>query len=564
MKKKNRISIIFGVIFFAVAVFELLIYKETPALTPGMRFQTIEEGFEITEVKPYGICGKLGIEKGQIIIKFNDINVEEFTRKYAYGSNTICYSEYSKLLENDKFYVLTLSNGKEYSFINKQPSFWKKFTLIPLLEKVLFTVGFIFIILGFVSALIERKKAKTSSFIWVMYSVGLTLINSYIRATNTYFYTLLNTVLFDVSCATVVSSLISCINYFYGLVPKYQNRKKFLYIIRWIPFGVIGIKFVWMILNPDKMFDAPANLTAQLMLDIVVFYMVISFIRFFKNIPEQSSVLLRFFVLSTFFALIPSFFLLLPHILRLNYWLSFTDLMFAVLPTIFIPIALTCALIIANRIETYKFCYHIITYIASLIICLLIVLMVYQVNGDWKNAAILMVFISPSFCALLENPIKGFLFPKIKNLNISLTELENTVVLEEDISKVYEAVSKWYIENMKVEFIAFYSLDNTLQRREVYSIFEDDKRRSDLMFMTRERYNRPDYSKKLLQHRNGGISVPVFEEKQLSGYVYVGAKQNDSCFTPNEVEYLYSILNILCLSKKVNGYIQERLTKEVK
>lgn len=551
MHRVNRLIVGFGLVFFIVAITELFIYKEQPVVSTGIRFRSIDQGFEITEVEPYTYCGELGVHKNQIITKINNIDAASFVESHGKGSNTDSYVYYSKIFQEGKSYRIEFSDGSFVSFVNKKASFWKRFIQIPLLEKVLFLVGVIFIFFGFVSALVEKEKAKTSSFIWFMYSAGLAIINSYVRATNTYFYTLVNTILFDVACTIVISSLCSCVIYFYKLVPKYQNRTKCLSIVRWIPFGVIAIKFIWMSFNKNTLFDLPMNMLAQIMFVITCIYMIIFFIRVTKKIPDSSSVLLRFFLLSTLFALLPAMNLLLPNLLKLNYWLTFVDIMYAIIPLIFIPVSLTCALILSNHIEFYKLCYHVITYGVSLIICLLCSLMMYQAGKDWRNISFLLVFISPCFCALLEKPIENFLFPKIKNLKTSLYELETVAVLEKNMEDVYDLLSRWYIENMNIEFIAFYNLESGEQKREIYSVFCDDKKRSELMFMSRERYNHPALNRNFMQHKNGGYSLPIKENKKLIGYVYVGSKKNGSYFSPYEIDYLYSVLEILSLTKKI-------------
>ena len=159
---KLRTFLVFCILSLAFIIGQFLWYINLPYTVAGLSIHTEGSEFVITECFPAGPAYKAGLRAGDTIIRINDIDIKEFTKKDADATLEESYRSYSSLYEIGKNYEIECKNGFRCSFvIPADTSFLSKLQCVSFDNWVVFLTGLLFVVFGIFTSLFESCKSQS-------------------------------------------------------------------------------------------------------------------------------------------------------------------------------------------------------------------------------------------------------------------------------------------------------------------------------------------------------------------------------------------------------------------
>ena len=215
---KLRTYLIFCFLSLAFIVGQFIWHINMPYTLAGFRISTDMENYKfiVTDCFPAGPAHKAGLRVGDTVVRINDIDVHEFTLKYA-DSFEDSYINYSKLYQFDVPYEMECENGFICRFtIKNDMPFLDRLGCICIDNWTTFVTGLIFILFSIVTSIFAKNIEGSSDFIWFMLAMGPCIVNGYTEAANTLAYTIVGFVSFDIATALSSFAIFRSVGYFFS------------------------------------------------------------------------------------------------------------------------------------------------------------------------------------------------------------------------------------------------------------------------------------------------------------------------------------------------------------
>lgn len=546
----RKLYLLVGIFSFIIALVQLYLCANQPVSVKGYTSYGAAEGYVITEIASDSPASEAGFQVGDVIVNINGVDMIEWRRTYVVGKNDeIIYANAPYLFRFGETYRCTMQDGTIKSFtIPENPSFFYELRVLSRDDVINFVAGSLFIILGIVISILSTGNAGISDFIWFMYATGICIINSYARMFNTVGYSKLNIVLYNLSCACIAFSLLRIIGYFKSIL----RRDKTVERIRkasFIPIIIIGIEIVLM-LSGAISFWCPfglqaASLFGSVALVVALLYSLFMFISLFRDIPRQSSLSLRFFLMGICFGALPALFIVLLRTISGSYSAGANETLVTILPLLSIPVAVFCSVFQAVKPEYDQISARVMSGVGTIIILILISLII---SSEYSMIFALMC-LAPFVFLFVEKPITSFLYPKLTYVQRDLDSLEKQVFLCEKEEDIYNIISQWIFTNLNASFVVFSKI--SVSRKVMTAEKKWEKAGSDSCDMSvydsmiEERLRDSIHREGLLTHFGRGCSCPLYSSYEVAGYILLGARSQNDMFSSMEMRLLPPITRIL-------------------
>lgn len=542
MRKDIR-SLSVGFLCLLVLGIMLILCTSQPYLYTGFRVSSSD--FEILELFDTGPAYYSGVRLGDKVIRINDIDTEDFANRYYGGKNSVWYTQYPSLFSKGTLYNLVTDDGETHTFRTPEYiPFLTKITLLSIDDKVGFSVGALFILLGILLSLFSDDEYDKSPFINFLYATGILLANAYSDARNTLFYSVCNLMLFQLSSAALASSMFQIVAFFYRLAGR-QKWFDSLNAISFIPYGLTVVRVIVCLISPVSFFDSVLFYLPYLNL-IVLIYGVVTFFFLIHLIPPQSSLTIRFFLISICFSIAPAFMQLLVRSFSSSLSVASNgESLMTFLPLLFIPVSLFCCFLQTKKTQS-----DIVVSKIMISGCTALVLLVLA-NLPFLSSMYrgLLVFCAAFGCFFMEKPLMNYLYPQIDFLADSFSDLEKLLFACDNEQDMYALVADWLYNTINPSFIVFYELPDDAKKMPGKTLFQkySNRARADacLVNLIASRSSDVENSERILIHDNWGISAPIFKAHHVFGYVFIGARNQYEMFSSTEIHLLQPAARIL-------------------
>lgn len=539
---------IVGVIALFLAFAELYLCVNQPNKMKGYSSHGTTIGYEITEVAEGGPADIAGMCTGDVIVSINDINMAEFWLMYVKGKSFDTSYQYAPyLFSRGESYRCSMLDGSVKTFtIPEHSSFFHKLGIMNRDDSINFITGILFIILGFIISLLSTGTDGISDFIWFMYAVGICIINSYEVIYNTVFYSKLNVVLYNLSCAGIAFALLRIIGYFYSILRK-EKSVKYIRMISCIPFIIICIELVLMLSGATSFWgpfglETP-NLFGSVALVIALLYSFFMFFRLLAHIPRQSSLSLRFFLIGICFGALPTLAIVLIRTITASYLASFNETLITILPLLSIPLSVLCSVFQSIKPEYDQISARTMAGVGTAIVLVLISL---GLSSGYSTMLTLMC-LSPFVFLIIEKPLTAFLYPKLTYVQRDLDSLEKQVFLCETEDAVFDVISGWLFANLNARYVVFSKFsdsDGFVSAETVYAKAQEEQYdMTAVSSMIDDRINGKKSG--LFSHQGRGCSCPLYQSHEIAGYIFIGARSRYDMFSGMEMRLLPPVARIL-------------------
>lgn len=427
-------------------------------------------------------------------------------------------------------------------------SFFHALSLLSRDDVINFITGSLFIVLGIVIAILSENSEGISDFIWFMYATGICIINSYTGYFNTLFYSKLNVVLYNLSCAGIAFSLLRIIGYFNSILQR-EKTVKCIRAVSLVPPIIVTLVLILMLTGATSFWgpfgsESP-NLFGSVALVLALIYSFFMFIGLLKHIPRQSSLSLRFFLMGICFGSFPALCVVLLRTLTASYIAGVNETLVTILPLLSIPVAVFCSVFQAIKPEYDHISARIMSGVGTAIILVLISL---SLASEYATVVALMC-LAPFIFLAVEKPITAFLYPNLNYVQRDIDSLERQVFSCEMEDDMYAVISQWLFNNVNARYVAFTSFsvsDDAISVKAVYDREHSghfDKVSLDSMIEERIKdRNRRDV---LRTHQGRGCSCPLYQSHVVTGYIFLGARSQNDMFSSMEMRLLQPVARIL-------------------
>ncbi len=541
---KNDIkSLIIGFLCLIVLGTMLILCSNQPYLYTGFRVSSSD--FEVVELFDSSPAFYSGIHLGDKITRINDIDTAEFADMYYGGKASVWYSQYQTLFTKDKVYTLTVTDGNVYKFrIPATMPFFTRLRLLSIDDKVGFSVGAVFILLGLLLSIFSDEEYDKSAFINFLYATGILLANAYSDSRNTLFYSVCNLLLFQLSSAALAKSMLQIVAFFYRLAGR-QKRYDFLNPISFVPYGLTVIRLIVAAINPASFFDGVLFYLPYVNLTVLV-YGVVTFFFLMHLIPPQSSLTMRFFLVGICFSLAPVMtqFVVRSFSSSVSVVSSGESLM-TFLPLLFIPISLFCSFLQTRKNKSDVIVSKILIVGCSTLTLLVLILL--PIRSSVYRSILVVVAAFGSF--LIEKPILNYLYPQIDYLTDSFSDLEKLLFACDNEHDMYALVTDWLYTTINPGFVVFYEMPDEVKQTPGQTLYQkySSRVRADacLVSLIASRKTSRDKAESVMIHENWGISAPIFKAHRVFGYMFIGARNQYEMFSSTEIHLLQPASRIL-------------------
>ncbi|MCR4939190.1 MAG: HD domain-containing protein [Treponemataceae bacterium] len=540
-----------------IAQFLWLVHQ--PYTLAGFRIHTEDSAFHVTDCFPSGPAYKAGIRTGDVLTRINDIKISEFTEIDASASLEESYRNYSNIYEFNKNYDVECENGFTCSFTIKEDiPFFTKLGCVGFDHWILFITGMIFVIFGIVSSFFAINIEGTSDFVWFMIAAGPCIINSYTDAANTLAFTIFNLISFDLSAALVSFSIFRSVAYFFMISGK-EKRYSFFRKFSLLPLCLSLLKHILISLGAVSVFNTLFVNWPMLLLSLSFLFQFVMLIVLVRKIRQQTSVILRFFIIGFSFATIAPAIVLCLRVINDSFWVSSEyESFYTILPLIFIPFSVFCSLLQASSLNLDSISGRLMNGGCSILITMF--LSAYldgsSVSLIFFAILILLVYI------VLERPLISFLFPKLEYLQKKLDNLEQEVFRCNNTRDILVIASDWLFSMINMNFVAFcmFSDKKSQLNNIIYQKTADMSVSSEMLpLMIADRENQKDSENIIMLHKKRGFSVPFYMSHELVGYIFVGQKSMYSIFSSSEIRLVPPVARIIMESAMVVELNQKNL-----
>ena len=541
--KKDIKSLTVGFLCLAVLGIMLFLCLSQPYLYTGFRITS--DTFEVVELFADGPAIVSGIKLGDRITRINDIDTVEFASLYYGGKTSTWYLMYPVLFSKGTFYSLTTTDGRTCRFrVPETIPLLTRLKLLSIDDKVGFSIGALFIVLGILLGLFSGDEFDKSAFLNFLYATGILLANAYSDSRNTVFYSVCNLLLFQLSSAAISSSMFQIVAFSYRLAGR-QKRYDLLNTLSFIPYGLTVIRLFITAVNPVSFFDGVLFYLPYLNL-ITLVYGVVMFFLLMHLIPPQSSLLLRFFIVGICFSLAPALMQLFIRSFSSSVSIAvYGESLMTFLPLLFIPVSLFCCFLQTKNVQADVIVSKIMVIGCSAL--LLVVLTLIPVQSEIYRC--FLIILAAFGCFFIEKPLVNYLYPQIDFLADSLSDLEKLLFACDNEQDMYALVADWLYTTISPRFIVFYELPDVEKNTPGKTLYKicDDPARADacLVSLIADRRSSDESPEAIVIHGNWGISAPIFKAHHVFGYVIIGARNQYEMFSSTEIHLLQPAARIL-------------------
>ncbi len=560
---KLRTFLFFCIVSLIFVVGQFLWHINLPYTLSGFRIHTEGSEFIVTDCFPEGPAYMAGLRPGDSIVRINDIDIKEFTEKDADATLEESYNSYSSLYEKGKLYEIECKNGFTCSFvIPEDVPFHTKLKCVSFDNWILFITGFFFVVFGILTSLFAINIEGSSDFVWFMIAAGPCIINSYTEAANPLMYTAFSLIAFDLSASFVVFAVFRIVAYFFMLAGK-PKEHSVLRKISLIPILLSAIKCFLIGIGATSVFSRIFISWPMILLGLSFIYQFITFIILIRRIQHQPSVIMRFFFLGFCFSTIVPAFQLGLRIISRSFWVtSEYEAMYTILPLLFIPFSVFCALLQTSSVDWDNFSGRLMTGGCTIII----VSFLSRFITSGTVGMVLFAFALIAVYIVIEKPVVSFLFPKLEYVQDKLDALEQKVYRCRNTRDILVAAADWLFTMMNTNLVAFCmfsdngkSVDNVIYQKTV-----DEKMTVGMLLsMISERQKHKELNHKIMIHKKVGFSVPFYLSHELVGFIFIGQKSKYSIFSSTEIRLVPPVARIIMESamvvelNKKNRYVSD-------
>lgn len=541
---KNDIkSLTVGFLCLFVIGAMLVFCASQPYLYTGFRITSSD--FEVVELFDSSPAALSGLQIGDRIVRINDIDAEEFAASNYGGKTSVWYSQYSRLFSKGTWYTLTTDDGAVHKFrIPTSMPFLTRLGMLSIDDKVGFSVGAVFIVLGLMLSMLSDEEFDKFAFINFLYSTGVLLANAYSDTHNTLLFSVCNLLLFQLSSAGLANSMLQIVAFFYRLAGR-QKRYRVLNYVSYVSYGLTCIRLITAAVNPVSFFDGFLFYLPYLNLAVLV-YAVVTFFFLMHLIPPQSSLTMRFFLVGICFSLAPVFTQFLVRTFSSSVSVANTgESILTFLPLLFIPISLFCSFLQTKKNKSDRIVSKVLIIGCSTLSLLLLAILPIQ-SAVWR---VILVVAAAFGSFFMEKPILNYLYPQIDYLTDSFSDLEKLLFACDNEQEMYALVTDWLYTTINPGFVVFYEMPdeakNTAGRTLYQKYSSRDRADSCLVSLLANRIAAPEKAEAVMIHDNWGISAPIFKAHHVFGYMIIGARNQYEMFSSTEIHLMQPASRIL-------------------
>ncbi len=534
-----------------LALVELITTVSTPYTRSGLTVKNRSDGFHVTAVVHNSVGYEAGIAPGDVYVAINDFTLEFYN---SLKTTDAIARHLGTVYQLDIPMVFRAADGTEKTFvIPSDMTLLQRLHCLCPEDIVVFSVGFIFIILSLVCHHFLEYEQDAGAFVTILCAAGLTIINSNLYLAHPYTTVCLGELLLELSCAALSVAALFCIRYFFRRTYVKGNLLSALSAIAYGPRVLILVRLATAPFGIIPLMDSPFAFIFRGFMAISLLFMVMMFLWLLKHIPRQSSVMLRFFMLSVVFSVLPLILFMARHIIIRSLYTAELETYVTIPPLLLIPVALTCSFI-QNKIVSFdqtagKIMVFGCSFVTELFMALLL-------NSSTLNDASTLwhiIVVSPVLYLIMEPWIQNFLFPPVENLERILLDLEHDVYRASELPDICRNISVWLLQVLNSSFIYMYHIEphsdvicllyhtDTMESGEQHSL-------ESILQLHMENSTK---QREIIRHPGKGISVPLLRGSDLFGYIFIGNRlvtgQNRSPepYSSAEVRMTHTVARIM-------------------
>lgn len=544
-----KLSFTVGIIVMIISFSQFALYINQPYTLTGMRISTQDEGFIIELVNRNSPAYNSGLRSGQYIVAINDIDALQFIADWGNSTTENIYRMYSKLFRNNTDYAVRTSDGETHSFrITRNQNFFRKISYVTADQWIIILTTFLFIIISLIAEIFTKETFYFESFLIFCYSGAITIFNSYTFAQNTYWYTVLNTVLFDFAGVICASSSVWSLLYFMRVAGQKRNLISLVKTLSFIPIVFFAVKYLLILFGVHSIFGTPFMFMAYASLVLCFLTVACSVIVLLFKTPKQSTILLRFFIQGFSVGVLPTVVILLLRLSESLWVGSYTETFYTIIPLLMIPLSVSLGLIQMFVLHSDAVCIKIESGASTVVLDVLLILIASLINSETNYVFWILIASSPVIYILLERVISNFLSPKIERMQSKLDELERNIFLCPDSTTIFRRTCSWIEKNISAGSVTFCALGKEGNRTHVlyqHSLGVKKIQHEHLKAMIGERNLSPQKAESLMSHGVHGFSVPLFRSRELFGYIYICSKSSYELFANAQIRLMVPVARIV-------------------
>jgi len=433
------------------------------------------------------------------------------------------------------------------------------------------SVAIISILSGLHCTFMYSNDKNTRATIYLLYWLAIAFLNLYFRKIHPGFNTPFSYICFDVFGTATNICILLCI--FHSYQSKYSIFMSHASIAVYFFSVVTLLKFILISIIPSwTLFHNPLKYSTHIMLCITIAGAIIQFIYLYATTSRLSTMLLRYLLISIFYAVCPTLIITVKIIIQGVYEFNSIEITSALSAFMYLPFIISCSTFQYKSERTNFIIRILITFLGYSTVTVLTLEMAFELLNPilYKSASAVIALISPFFTFLVYFVINKFLTLESSTIRKSLSNYEEAIEESKTLQEIYALTASTIESIFKCKYIFFYDLQSSPDNALPFSDASEDIIQNQL-----ELSNKTKNKKPFQIFDDGSICKIYFTDKEPAFKIFIGPKENNDKYLPSELalfnRYLQKMYNkviteyskVISTELETVSHTSKILTKEI-